>query len=702
MINKMTEVLCGKDAPNDLKHYMRILSLFGVAIVANGVRAKVLVPTDGGLIPPNVYGIAIAGSGLSKSRSLRYVEDLFIKDAMVRIKKYAEMRAEELDPFELESISKLTKEGVTLSPIYKSATDSAVGAIRSIMDIFNVYSVNIALDEIGSVLVKEYDMLSDTLLNAFDHGILKPNLRRTTGVKPTQKPVPHNMMMFGSPTLLFEGRAETEKLFFDLLQAGMTRRSLFAMVTSHVNHYTLVNEGQTAIDIKNISQTMEYIADKYVDYVLQLDDNARRLYIEAEITGKEESEKVSKYKPLEMVYTQNKHWLALKISALIAMADRSERINVRHFQEALDIVTESFTHLENVVNRPEKYELIVDWLCERNGEESEYTLTQELPFYSDIKSKKTFWELSKGYAYCNNITLSIEDRQNITFYSAKGKVKTDIDAPMIFSMSGDITEGFVANEKITWKEMHKVVTRDGLQYSAHRFKNGYRKKDNVITSFSLLILDVDGGTPLEVAKIVLSDFTHMIATTKSHQKDKNGVVADRYRILIPMEYTLDLNAEQYQKFMRNVMDDLPIELDVACSDIARFFYGSTGEYWYNDGVLMNCDKYVANTGESENYRKSGNALSKKNISGISQYIIRNQHSGRNNALVRLALLLMDSGYTHDECKQEIERVNRQFDNPLSESELRKTIFKTIERREEEESVSDESYQYDYDDPFIDV
>jgi hypothetical protein len=703
MLDKMVSVLAGKDANSDLAHYMRVLSLFGVAVIANNVRSKVQCPTDFSTVPANVYGIAIAGSGLSKSRSLRYIEELFIKDALIEIKAIAEQKMEDIDPFDMEGIAKLIKEGVTISPIYKSATDSAISAIRSMMDTMDIYSVNIALDEMGSVLAKEYDMLSDTLLNAFDHGVIKPNLRRTTGVKAASKPVPHNMMMFGSPTLIFEGKAETEKLFFDLLGAGMARRNLFAMVTSHVNHYTLVNEGATAIAINEISACMTYIATNYHNRVLELDDEAKRLYIESEIKGKEDSELVSKYKPLNMVYTQNKHWLALKISALIAMMDMKQQVEAKHFNEAMAIVEESFESLKLINSRPEKYELIVDWLCESNGEESEYTLTQELPFYADIKSKKAFWELAKGYAYQNNITLQIEDRQNITFYQARGKTATDLTEPLIFSYSADMTTGYTPNEIGTWTDMHKVTQSDGLCYSAHRFKNGYRNKDNVITSFSLLMLDVDGGTTLDMAKIILSDYTYLISTTRNHQKEKNGIVCDRFRIIMPMEYTLDLTVEQYSNFMKNIMEDLPIELDRQCTDASRFFYGASGEYWYNEGILINCDKYVSNTGESETYRKAGSNLSKKNIGGISQYIIRNQHGGRNSALIKLALLLMDTGYTHDEAKDEILRVNKQFDNPLTTRELEKTIFKTIERKEEKEvdDYSDDEY-VEEGDPFAET
>ena len=44
MLRLMTEVLGGKDCPDDLRHYLTCVSLFGVATVCSSVRATVIVP----------------------------------------------------------------------------------------------------------------------------------------------------------------------------------------------------------------------------------------------------------------------------------------------------------------------------------------------------------------------------------------------------------------------------------------------------------------------------------------------------------------------------------------------------------------------------------------------------------------------------------------------------------------------------------
>lgn len=687
ILDEAVDILCGSEPEADVKHYMTITTLFGLATVVNSVRPNVVVPTDGNKIPPNIYATNLAGSGMQKSRSLGYIEDLFIDEANKRLKEKVQAKIDRLPEWESGEISRLTEEGVRLSPIFKSATDSAVGAVRSIMDMMDTYCVNIALDEVGSVLLKEYELLSDTLLNAYDKGVLKANLRRTTGVKPTDKPVPHNLLMFGSPTLLFESNPQTEKAFMDLLQAGMARRSLFAVVETKVNNYTLTMNDDMKERIRKISNTLVTIVDRYEGFNIEFSKEAKELYEKSENQFKEEASKFGHFEIIPSIYRQNKHWIALKISGLLAMLDLKNEIELSHYQQALDIVQNSEVHLGKVIRRPEKFELVVDYLLSDGKAQNEYTLTQSLPFYKEVKNKKSFWELAKGYSFENNITLMLEDRHNLTFYQAKAKQKTDLTKPLTFSYSTDMAKDYYSNDEFVWEDLHKVITSDkGICYSAHCYKDGHRTKDTAIEGFDLLILDIDENVSIDMAKLLFEEYTYLIATTRNHQKEKNGKIEDRFRIVLPMQYRLELDKEQYAKFMKSLMDDLPIEVDMACSDISRMYFSATAEHWYNKGdKLFDGSQYIPNTQEEEEYKKKGTQLAKKNINGISQYIIRNEANGRNNQLAKLSLLLMDNGYSHDECKEEIKRVNKQFQTPLAESELHRTVFKTIDRTEEIET-----------------
>lgn len=694
MINDITELIVGSENEKDLERYARLVALFGLAMVANGVRCNVVIPEDNKTVPMNVYGISTAGSGLGKTKSVNFVMDL-INPALKEIRNKVNQELEVLDPFGVDEINDLTKDGVSMADYYKSLSDSATLKLMRIMDLSKYYCINYTVDEFAGKVLKEYEMLSTTIIELYDKGTVPPNLRSTVKTSKAETPIPMNMLAFGSPHLLFESDPAIEKAFLDLLQAGLARRSLFANVNTSVNKFTLnANANRASIDA--IIDKMVQVQDKYDHKSLMLSDSAVECYKDYMMKNTNDSIEISDFSMLHKIYTKNKFWLSLKVSGLIAVSKFHNEVTLEDYQEAINIVEDSAIDFDAMLNRPEKYELIVDWLMDQDKAENEYTLTQALPFYKDIKSKKQFWDLAKGYAYENNITLMIEDKRNLTFYQAKAKKKTDLNEPLVFGYSTHMTEGFYSNDDILWTDFHKVVQKDGICYSAHTFKNGYRKKENAIAGTNLLILDIDDGATVEMAKLLFEDYTYLIATTKSHLKEKNGIVAERFRIIFPMANTYDLDSEQYSKFMANIMEDLPIEVDKACKDSARCYYASEGEHWYNEGILFDADKYIPNTQEEEQYRKKGSALAKKNINGISQYIIRNEHSGRNNSLIKLGLLLMDKGFTHDEAKDEILRVNKQFSNPLAESEIARTIFKTIERVEEVEVEGDDSYETEHD------
>jgi hypothetical protein len=693
--------LVGDDNEPDIKRYGRMVSLYGVASIANSIRVEVLIPTDNNSMPMNMFAVGFAKSGISKTRSLGYMKS-WIQDSWDTIKSKGNNAMEMKDPFALEEVTDLTKDGVTIAESYKSMTDSSMTALMRVLDIVGYGSINLIVDEFASVISRDYDLLSSSVLEIYDRGQVSVNLRKTSKTKRAETCIPMNLLAFGSPHLLFETDANTEKLFTDLLQAGLARRSIFVNVDTSINKYNLETSIAVEASISDVKQKFVQIVEKYDHKVLSLSSSAKQAYMALHDANIQESSEISEFRSIQKIYARNKHWLALKLCGVVAISNFHDEVELEDFMYAQQVVEDSYLDLISIISRPEKYEVVVNYLLDKGTTESEYTLTKELPFYKEIKSKKQFLELAKGYAYNNNITLQIHDRQNVTFYSARGKVKTDLNKPIMFSYATEMSDGYYTNDEFLWEDLYKVVTKDGVFYSAHSFKDGHRSNENAITGFQLVILDIDGGCELETAKALFSDYTYLIATTRSHQKDKNGKIEDRFRIILPMEYALDLEAETYSKMMKNLFDDLPINVD-RLHDAGRMFFGASGEYWYNTGEMLNCDKYIDYTQEKEIYDKEGAKLSKKNINGISQYIIRNQHNGRNNVLAKLSLLLMDSGYTHEEAKAEVVRVNNQFDNPLPLSELEKTVFKTIQRREEVEieEDDDESY-YETDDRFSSV
>ena len=123
-------------------------------------------------------------------------------------------------------------------------------------------------------------------------------------------------------------------------------------------------------------------------------------------------------------------------------------------------------------------------------------------------------------------------------------------------------------QAIDWDELLPDIVRSNI-WSGCTWKNGYRKGDNFIQN-ELAVLDFDEpGVTLVEAVRSFCDQWHIIGTTKSHQKEKNGVVCDRFRIVLRFEHPIT-NAEQYKQNMGPLIKKW--DTDKKCGDAARYFF----------------------------------------------------------------------------------------------------------------------------------
>lgn len=105
------------------------------------------------------------------------------------------------------------------------------------------------------------------------------------------------------------------------------------------------------------------------------------------------------------------------------------------------------------------------------------------------------------------------------------------------------------------------------------WKSGIRREANFLGA-AWAVLDYDNGElTLEDAMRKFCDMEHVIGTTKSHRKEKNGVVCDRFRVAI----RFDKPITKIRVFRFNMWQLLKRqdEADQACKDGARFFYPCT-------------------------------------------------------------------------------------------------------------------------------
>lgn len=160
------------------------------------------------------------------------------------------------------------------------------------------------------------------------------------------------------------------------------------------------------------------------------------------------------------------------------------------------------------------------------------------------------------------------------------------------------------------KDLESLVKN--TRYSNAIFENNYRNSENAKSFNNLLIYDVDNDK--DAPKLSLeSAFKHikslninaLIVTSKSHNIEKNGYVAERYRIIIPVNKTLSLiNKNEFRDFQKLCAKRLGI-LDYidkkALNDKARYYDKSPANaisYCFSNAKTMDIKEIESSVLES--------------------------------------------------------------------------------------------------------
>lgn len=145
---------------------------------------------------------------------------------------------------------------------------------------------------------------------------------------------------------------------------------------------------------------------------------------------------------------------------------------------------------------------------------------------------------------------------------------------MRISISSKITEHF-QTVKLPFLRLFEVTAK--YNYSSSKYKDQYRNRKNVIGYSNMLIYDIDEKLNLDDGKSIFSDLgcTGLITTSRSHQKDKKGVICDRFRLFFLFDKDMQFeNYDTYSIFYMYfaTLIGLVDYIDTACVDASRFYY----------------------------------------------------------------------------------------------------------------------------------
>lgn len=705
---EIVKILCER-TQNDNPLFFRVLVGYYWGLVASMMRCNIDTP-DRGEVPINIYALNLSTSGSGKGFSMnimenevidqfrkRYLDETFPEAAEININALGVRRAAKKGTAQDEETLRVQKEFDSCGQLlfsFDSATPAAVKQQRHKLLMANAGSLNLQIDEIGANFVGSLDVLN-MFLELYDVGAIKQKLVKNTLENVRGEEIhgrtPTNMLLFGTPSKLLNG-GKTEEELYSMLETGYARRCLFGYSRESNKRidltpdevYDLMTSKTSNAVLKSMSDHLEQMADiTNMNRKLVMRKPTSLLLIEYRLACEKIAHALPEHEEIKKAEISHRYFKALKLAGAYAFIDDSMELTEDHLYSAIKLVEESGAAFNQLLTRDRPYVKLAKYIATCRRDVTQADLVEDLPFYRGSASQKAeLLNLAIAYGHKNNIIIKKAFSDGVEFLRGESLQETDLNK-MIVSWSTDIAHGYT-NELAPFEKLDKLTTTNGLHWVAHHVTGGHRAEDNCIPGFNLVVIDVDGEVTLKEAQTLLSGYKYHIYTTKRHTETEN-----RFRIILPTNYVLKLDAKEYKEFMNNVYDWLPFNVDKATNQRARKWMShqdEDGTILFNDGETLDVLPFIPKTAKNE--ERKARLSEQGSMDNLERWVLNNSGDGnRNNMLLRFAMLLVDAGATIDQLRTRVLDLNDKMPDKLDPNEIQGTILvsatKALIKRDQE-------------------
>lgn len=706
VIEEIVDVLC-KRTQNTDKGFFRVEVAYFLGKLAGCMRANI-VSKDRGEIPVNIYALALATSGYGKGHSVGVMENEFIKPFAQRFRtetlplvaekhlwQIANDRAiaNSTDPqVEFDIVEGEYRRAGAYAFSFDSATVPAVKQLRHKLLLADAGSINLQIDEIGLNFMASAEVLT-LFLELYDQGLVKQKLTKNTAENQRAEEIdgksPTNLLMFGTPSKLFDG-GQTEDMLYDFLETGYGRRCLFSMGTQDRKAF----HTQTAAEIyANLTMPQNSaVVDKWANLFHSLADPAMFgwqmtvpdavaiLNLEYKIACEKAADEMADHEDIRKAELSHRYFKALKLAGALAFVDKGLEITESHLKQSILLVEESGAAFQKILNREKTYEKLANYIASVDGEVTHADLLEALPFYkSGNAARNEMMTLATAWGYKKHIVIKKSFVDGIEFFRGETLKETQLDELIVSHSHHFAYEYEYDAAPFSMLEILLTASNDDgsvRHWANHKFTKGHRAEENVIPGFNMIVLDIDGGTRLEQVHSLLSEVKFITQTTKRHTDEEH-----RFRLIIPMNYHLELDADDYKQFMQNVLEWLPIKSDEQANQCSRKWETNpNGQVHRNDeGEILDVLKFIPKTSKNEQHRAQMEKV--VSMDNLERWFAKRMVSGsRNNQMIRFALTLVDGGMDLYDVQKAVMAFNAKLNNPLEEDEIQSTIMQTVAKK----------------------
>lgn len=684
--------------------FFRIIVAYYMAMIASQMRINIS-GWYGSKLPINLYALALSPSGTGKGHSTTLIEESVINNfssvflehtfpiqAQVHCDKLALKRATRNGTNQEDELIKLGKDFQALGAMMMDFDDATVPAIKQFRQkllMANAGSLNLRVDEIGANFTKIVEALLP-YLELFDKGLLKDKLVKSSSDNVRFERIngytPANLLMFGTPSKLLDG-GKTEELLFEMLEMGYARRCFFGFAekpnkkaNQSIDEIMEQMFNQDDDDVlEKISIHLGTLADlKYINQTIKLSTDATKLLIAYKLHCEERSRELSELAIINKSELEHRYYKVLKLAGAYAFIDEMVEIPTTHIEYAIKLAEDSGEAFAKLMTPQRPYIKLANYLAMSKNEVTLADLDTDLPFFRGSKAQKDeLITMATAWGYKNQIVVKKSFVDSIMFLHADTINKTDLDKCILSyttAKDGDST-GMTTNYKNTqvpFDKLGELFKLPDKHWLNHHVKDGYRKEDNAIGHFNLLVLDVDGSINLSTAMLLLKGYKAWYYTTKRHTEQTN-----RFRIVLPTNYVLSLDANDYKEFYNNVLKDIPFEIDNGCGHrTKKWLSNPKAEVFFTDGELFDVLPYIPKS--SENEKREQRLTNQQDLDNLERWVINNTGDGnRNNMLYNYAMVLADAGFNFEHIKDKVITLNAKMMDKLDEVELHNTIFHSV-------------------------
>ena len=553
-------------------------------------------------------------------------------------------------------------------------------------------SVNVVSDELGDSIMSMTEIFTK-LKSTWDTGISEGQVNVSNGGEAyfLVQDLCVNALLFGAPAPFELVPAKKDKLL-EAYVSGMARRSFIyhndKYKKSENRNYEFEKKDSKFYEEldKYIKELRFFISNtKYINYP----QNIREKLLEYDAQKELERERSSS--PIAEDLGSPKK--IEKLLGIIATLDLEDTINEEHLKFAIEFTEALDRTAEDTVEIKPAYMRIYNEIEKR----AYAARTDIVKAVKDVTVKDLDSQMVLVQEHANILGNSLikKDYDGIVKYKIEKLSSTNIDKIIISintNPSNTQPKGFVRHTG-TFKGLYKIVNSE-YRYSAGTFKDEYINDDNYMQEQNLFIIDIDNYLTIEDARKLFSQMTYLIATTRSHQKPKKQgdetITCDRFRIILPTLSTFHLDHKRYSDMYMNVLNSLGIdEADKKCRNASRWYYGNPdGEYWYNEGQLLDIRPFIPDSAEHKEATLSMNKYESSSkssaptsirVDAAIRWFLSNTSAGNRNDNLFLLSILLKKEIQEEDWEGWTRRANACLASPLSESDMN-TIIRSVSKR----------------------